>query len=261
VTLEISFLGSGSSGNCAVIRSGDTAVLLDAGLSVRETGRRLKERGLTLESIAAVFVTHEHSDHARAAVDFALRLGVPVYATLGTSGRLDCPGPLFADVRPVADGRRVVVNAGAFEVRVTSTPHDGAESVCYVFQDGDGRRIGVATDLGHLSPGVLDALADCEVLGLESNHDVDLLREGPYPWSLKQRILSTWGHLSNEDAAAALARLVGPRTKAVVALHVSRHNNTAALAERTFRRSLSDLGAHVTLEVAPPYAPTRWVGA
>ena len=260
MTIEISFLGSGSSGNCAVIRAGKTAVLLDAGLSVRETGRRLKERGLGLESIAAVFVTHEHSDHARAAVDFALRLGVPVYATLGTSGRLDCPGPLFADVRPVSDGRRVVVG-GEIEVNVTSTPHDGAESVCYVFQNGDGRRIGVATDLGHVSPGVEAALAGCDVLGLESNHDVDLLREGPYPWSLKQRILSGWGHLSNEEAAAALARLVGPRTKAVVALHVSRHNNTSALAERTFQRSLAELGAHVTLSVADPFAPTEWAGA
>jgi phosphoribosyl 1,2-cyclic phosphodiesterase len=160
----------------------------------------------------------------------------------------------------VADGRRVVVK-GEMEVRVTSTPHDGAESVCYVFESGDSHRIGVATDLGHLSPSVLDALRDCEVLGLEANHDVDLLRDGPYPWSLKQRIRSSWGHLSNEEAAAALAELVGPRTKSVVALHVSRHNNTPALAERTFQRALWTIGAHVTLGVAPPFAPTEWIGA
>src|SRR5512135_2263169 len=125
--IEISFLGSGSSGNCAVIRTEKTAVLLDAGLSMRETGRRLAQRGLTLSAISAVFVTHEHSDHARAALDFAERLGVPVYATAGTARAIDCPGPLFADVRPVADGRRVAVSGGELEVTVTATPHDGAE--------------------------------------------------------------------------------------------------------------------------------------
>jgi phosphoribosyl 1,2-cyclic phosphodiesterase len=255
--IEIAFLGSGSSGNCAVVRTGRTAVLLDAGLSRRETGRRLAARGLTLESIAAVFVTHEHSDHARAALDLAMTLGVPVYATGGTSRAIDFPGPLFADVRPARDGRAIVVD-GDLEVRVTATPHDGAESVCYVFQDGGGGRVGVATDLGHLSPAVLDALAGCDVIGLEANHDVDLLRSGPYPWPLKQRILSTTGHLSNEAAAAALARLVGPATRAVVALHVSRHNNTAALAERTFARALEEIGAPVRLGVAPPFAPTDW---
>ena len=259
--IEISFLGSGSSGNCAVIRAGKTAVLLDAGLSVRETGRRLAVRGLGLEAIAAVFVTHEHSDHARAALDFATRLGIPVYATHGTDRALDGPGPLFADVRRVGCGRTVVVGAGELEVRVTATPHDGAESVCYVFQDGEGRRVGVATDLGHLSPKVAEALSGCEVIGLEANHDVDLLRSGPYPWSLKQRILSFTGHLSNETAADALRKIVGPRTSAVVALHVSRHNNTQALAERTFAKALADVGAHVTLAVAPPFAPTEWVSA
>jgi phosphoribosyl 1,2-cyclic phosphodiesterase len=259
--IEVSFLGSGSSGNCAVIRTEKTAVLLDAGLSVRETGRRLAARGLTLEAISAVFVTHEHSDHARAALDFAMRFGIPVYASGGTDKALDGPGPLFADVRRVGCGRTVVVGAGELEVRVTGTPHDGAESVCYVFQDGDGRRIGVATDLGHLSPRVAEALSGCEVIGLEANHDVDLLRSGPYPWSLKQRILSFVGHLSNETAAEALRTLVGERTTAVVALHVSRHNNTEALAERTFARALSETGAHVTLRVAPPFAPTEWVRA
>jgi len=257
----VSFLGSGSSGNCAVVKTEKTAVLLDAGLSVRETGRRLAARGLALSDIAAVFVTHEHSDHARAACDFAVRLGIPVYATHGTARCLEFPGPLFADVRPVADGRRVVLGGGDLEVQITATPHDGAESVCYVFQDGAGRRVGAATDLGHLSPRVLDALTDCEVLGLEANYDVDLLRAGPYPFSLKQRILSYLGHLSNEAAAAALARLVGARTRAVVALHVSRHNNTATLAERAFERALGELGARVTLDVAKPFAPTEWVTA
>lgn len=256
--IEVAFLGSGSSGNCAVIRTEKTAVLLDAGLSKRETGRRLATRGLALESIQAIFLTHEHSDHARAALDLSDALGIPIYATPGTSEAVGFPGPLFADVRPVRDGRRLVLGNGDLEVLVTATPHDGAESVCYVFRDGDGRRVGVATDLGYLSPPVVEALADCEVLGIESNHDPDLVRCGPYPFFLKQRILSHHGHLSNDDAAAGLRRLVGARTRAVVILHVSRQNNTPALAERTFAETIGTIGAHVRLGVAPPFAPTDW---
>jgi phosphoribosyl 1,2-cyclic phosphodiesterase len=193
-------------------------------------------------------------------MDLSEALGIPIWATEGTADAARFPGPLFLDVRPVRDGKRVVVD-GELEVRVASTPHDGAESVCYVFQDGSGARAGAATDLGHLSPAVLDALRDCEVIGLEANHDVDLLRLGPYPFFLKQRILSSYGHLSNEDAAAALARLVGPRTKAVVVLHVSRQNNTAALAGRTTADALAGLGARVRLDVAPPFEPTPWFAA
>src|SRR5262249_54474791 len=155
--------GSGSSGNCAVVRCGRTTVLVDAGLSVRETRRRLAARGLTLADLSAVFLTHEHADHVYGALAFARRVGLTVYATEGTAWAAGFPGPLFADVRTVRGGRDLAL--GELHVRVTSTPHDGAESVCYVFADGAGRRVGMATDLGHLSPGVLDALKDCEVLG------------------------------------------------------------------------------------------------
>lgn len=254
--LSIAFLGSGSSGNCAVVRCGRTTVLLDAGLSPRDTGRRLEAAGVSLDDVCAVFLTHEHSDHVRGAAGMAKR-GLPVYATAGTAAGTRLPGPLFADVRPLPAGRETTV--GGILVRAVATPHDGAESVCYVFTDGAGRRIGVATDLGHMSVEVARALSGCEVIGLEANHDPELLRSGPYPRFLKQRILSDVGHLSNDDAAAALLRLVGPRTRAVAALHVSQQNNTPALARLSFERALSVSAAGIPLEVAPPDRPTPWL--
>ncbi|HQR47018.1 MAG TPA: MBL fold metallo-hydrolase [Thermoanaerobaculia bacterium] len=258
--MEIAFLGSGSSGNCAVIRAGRTAVLLDAGLSVRDTARRLAGRGLSLDDVSALLLTHEHSDHVRAAADFARRRGLPIYATAGTARQAGLPGPLFADTRVVAGGDELSIGGELF-VRVTRTPHDGEESVCFVFSDGDGRRIGVATDLGHLSRDVADVLRGCEVIGLESNHDVDLLRDGPYPAFLKRRILSDVGHLSNDAAAAGLRELVTERTRHVAALHVSRQNNTFALAERVFSDALAVLGAPARLSVARPDVATEWLGA
>jgi len=259
IGIEVSFLGSGSSGNCAVVRANGTSVLVDAGLSAKETERRLAVSGTSLDAISAIFLTHEHADHIHAALDLNRRCGIPVFASRGTAVAGGFPGPLFADVRPVAGGTEMTL--GALHVRVTSTPHDGAESVCFVFADAGGRRVGIATDLGHLSPSVLEALADCEVLGLEANHDEDLLRSGPYPPYLKRRILSAVGHLSNESAAEGLRRLVGPRTGAVVALHVSRHNNTSALAARVFREALDETGTHASLVVARPDEPTGWISS
>jgi len=254
--LSIAFLGSGSSGNCAVVRCGGTTVLVDAGLSARETKRRLALCGVALEDVSAVFLTHEHSDHVYGALALSKKAGLPVYATAGTADAAGFPGPLFSDVRTVRGGRDLVV--GDLHVRVTSTPHDGVESVCYVFADGAGRRVGIATDLGHLSRPVLEALRDCDALGLEANHDEDLLREGPYPAVLKRRILSDVGHLSNEAAAEALRALVGPRTRSVTALHVSRHNNTYPLAERVFKEALGEIGSGAILAVARHDVPTEW---
>ncbi len=257
--MEITFLGSGSSGNCAAVRAGRTVVLLDAGLSLRQTVRRLEGRGLSLDDVAAVLLTHEHSDHVRGALDLAKKRPLPVYVTEGTAHAAGLPGPLFADIRIVRGGDEIRIGHDLF-VRVTRTPHDGTESVCYVFADGHGRRIGIATDLGHLSADVAGALRGCEVIGLEANHDVDLLRDGGYPPHLKRRILSDVGHLSNEDAAEGLFGLVTERTRAVVALHVSRQNNTFALARRVFREAIGGMGCSIPVSVALHDEATEWIG-
>lgn len=259
--IEVAFLGSGSTGNCAVVRAGRTVLLLDAGLSPRQIGVRLGRLGSSLDDVSALLLTHEHSDHVASAGTLATKRGLPVYGTRGTLAKAGLPGPLFADLRTVACGDEVVFGDGDLTVRVTGTPHDGVEPVCYVFADGAGRRVGVVTDLGHLSKKVLAALAGCEVLGLEANHDVDVLREGAYPAFLKKRILSDVGHLSNDAAAAGLPRLLGEKTRTVVGLHLSKNNNTPALAERALRAAIERLGANVALEMAGPDAPTGWLAA
>ena len=259
--IEVAFLGSGSTGNCAVVRSGKTALLLDAGLSPRQIGLRLGTLGMSIDDVSGLLLTHEHSDHVASAAALATKKGLPVWGTRGTLAKAGLPGPLFADLRVVADGDEVAFGNGDLTVRVTATPHDGVEPVCYVFADGAGRRVGVATDLGHLSEKVLAALSGCEVIGLEANHDVDVLREGGYPAYLKRRILSDVGHLSNEAAAAGLARLLDATTRTLVGLHLSQNNNTPALAERALRAGLGRLGAKVALELAGPGAPTGWCRA
>jgi len=259
--IEVAFLGSGSTGNCAVVRSGKTTLLLDAGLSPRQIAVRLGKLGASLDDVSGLLLTHEHSDHVASAAALATKRGLPVWGTRGTLAKANLPGPLFADLRVVAGGEEVSFGNGDLTVRVTQTPHDGVDPVCYVFADGAGRRVGVATDLGHLSKEVLAALAGCEVIGLEANHDVDVLREGAYPAFLKRRILSDVGHLSNDAAADGLARLLGERTQTLVGLHLSQNNNTPALAERALRKGLERIGAQVALELAGPLAPTGWFRA
>ncbi len=259
--LEVAFLGSGSTGNCAVVRSGRTAVLLDAGLSPRQTRKRLASLGVGLGDVCALLLTHEHSDHVASAAALATELGLPVYATHGTVAAARLPGPLFLDHRPVRGGADVCLGGGELLVRVASTPHDGAESVCYRFEGAGGGRVGIATDLGHLSAEVEELLEGCDVLGLEANHDLELLRQGSYPQFLKRRILSPVGHLSNDDAAAGIARLAGERTSRVVLLHLSQQNNTAALALSAVGGALANAGVRVRLEAARPDVPSGWIAA
>ena len=212
--------------------------------------------GLSLDDVAAVFLTHEHSDHV-AGVEGFLKRGLPVFATGGTARAARLPGPFVADVRPLP--ARSEVTVGDLHIRAVATPHDGVESVAYLFADDAGRRIGVATDLGHLPASFLSEFAGCEVLGLEANHDLELLRSGPYPAFLKRRILSDVGHLSNEVSAEGLLRLVGPATRAVAALHLSKKNNTPALVARVLGEALERLGGGLLFEVAAPDRPTPWL--
>ncbi len=254
--MRVAFLGSGSSGNCAVIQAGKTAVLLDAGLTRRQTKRRLGLLGLGLEDLSGAFLTHEHTDHVAGITDLINTIGFPVHATEGTEHGARLPGPLFADIRRVRGGREVVL--GDLFVRTVSIPHDGAEPVCYVFSDAAGARIGIATDLGYLSPEVFEALGGCDVIGLEFNHDVDMLRIGPYTPRLKARILGNQGHLSNEQAAAGLQTLIGPRTRQVVLLHLSEQNNTPVLAGEAARVCLEKTGADIEIAVATRHRPAGW---
>ena len=242
--LRVAFLGSGSSGNAAAITDGTTTVLVDCGFSARETVRRLEGLGIDAANVSAILVTHEHTDHTRGIAVFARRFGSAVWATRGTrrGSRLDADA---ADVRTLAAGDAVTV--GTLSVLPFRISHDAQEPVGYRIEGACGARIGIATDTGTFTAEAAEALSGCDVVGLECNHDLDMLETGPYPWFLKQRIASTRGHLSNPDAADALEQISSDRLREVCALHLSRTNNTHVLAREALEGRLAQLGLDVTV--------------
>jgi len=223
-------LGSGSEGNALVVEAADgfwpTRVLVDNGFNLRQLRRRLGRAGLTIDDIDAIVITHEHGDHACGVVALARRRRLPVHATAGTARacRLAERG---CDWRPLRDGRTVGV--GGLSVRPYAVPHDAAEPVQFVFSDG-AARLGLLTDIGSITGDVVAALAGLHAFILECNHDAEMLRTGPYPFSLKTRIGGDHGHLSNAQAAELLARIDKRALQTVIAAHLSRYNNRPALA-------------------------------
>ncbi len=234
----VSVLASGSKGNAAFIRCGRTNILIDAGISCRRIEQGLKRHGCALSQLDAVFITHEHADHVNGLATLLKKADVPVYTTLETWQHMnrnirDCSG------RFVRLTRRV----GLKEIQVVpfSISHDAARPVGYTVRRGD-TKITVATDLGYVSADVEAAAAYSDILVLEANHDEDMVRNGPYPYVLQQRILSRRGHLSNTEAAQFLARLPVKGTMRVVLAHRSEKNNTPALSLRTVRSVLARSG-------------------
>lgn len=226
-------LGSGSGGNATVIEASQgittTQVLVDCGFSLRELTRRLARAGTSPEALAAVFITHEHGDHAGCALTLARRHRVPIYTSRGTWRAISRQEPDFDPtlVHFTHDGERLAL--GDVELQPYAVPHDALEPL--QLRAGDGRhRLGILTDIGAPTPAVLQALQGCDALLLECNHDEDMLRNGSYPWSLKRRILGTHGHLSNASAAQMLTACMHPKLAHVVAMHLSERNNLPALA-------------------------------
>jgi phosphoribosyl 1,2-cyclic phosphodiesterase len=217
--VEVLVLASGSSGNAVLICSGDAALLVDAGISALQVRRRLAVFGRSADDISAVLITHEHSDHMRGLDVLAKRNGLPVWATAGTWSAMAVRS---ASGGELATGR--VVAFGALKVTPVATSHDAREPVALVIEDGR-HRLGLCTATGIFTSLLEHRLQGCDLLLLEANHDADLLRAGPYPWELKQRILSRHGHLGNHQAAEAVERLRSPSLQAVVGLHLSAENN------------------------------------
>lgn len=254
-SMRFCVLGSGSSGNCVVVEGDEGRILVDAGFSCREIERRLDAVGVGSRRFAAVVLTHEHGDHSRGAPRFSRRHGVPIHATSGTLSALKlpkhCPPPVA-----IGDGRPFEV--GGFRIEPFAVPHDAREPVGFVIE-ADDCRLGIAADLGRRSPDAWRRLRNLDALVLETNHDVEMLREGPYPWPLKQRIASDRGHLSNHDAADGLREILSERLQWVVLYHLSRTNNMPVLAEQAVARVL-DLGvARTEICVAEQSRPTPWL--
>jgi phosphoribosyl 1,2-cyclic phosphodiesterase len=240
--VSVSVLASGSRGNTAVVESSRARILVDAGLSCRETFKRLKLAGLEPKSLSAVLITHEHSDHVYGLAMLAKKLDIPVFMTGAThqawarslrddAGQL----PKLSKLEIFSAGRQFQIA----DITVTpfTIPHDAADPVGFTFR-AEGAKIAFATDLGYMPVSVRDHLRRCDVIIIESNHDVEMLRVGPYPWSVKQRVMSRVGHLSNDSLAQFFAEDYDGGASHIVLAHLSEQNNHPEVARRVAENAL-----------------------
>jgi phosphoribosyl 1,2-cyclic phosphodiesterase len=253
--MRVSVLGSGSSGNSVLVCAGDTRVLVDAGFSARSIADRLELLGVSPDSISAIVVTHDHGDHTRGMGVFARRHGTPLHLTERT--REACAKLLTGAEKVVEYQPGMPFTIRHVRVESFYTVHDAADPVgVSVVDERRGVRVGIATDLGRPTTQIRHALSACDMLILEANHDDVMLRTGPYPASVKQRIASSHGHLSNQAAARLAVELLHPRLAAVVLAHLSRECNRPVLAERVVGDALRKAGWEGHLEVATQHRPT-----
>ncbi len=234
--MRFALLGSGSEGNALVVEAGQTRVLLDCGFSLSETVARLARIGLAPDQLHGIVVTHEHGDHIGGVARLARKYSLPVFLTHGT---LRSQNGAFANLSGVTEiNPHLPFAIGEVMVQPYPVPHDACEPVQYVFSDG-AKRLGVLTDAGCSTPHIEVTLSGCEALVLECNHDSELLANGDYPYSLKQRVGGRFGHLDNLAAAALLARLDNSKLQHIVAAHLSHKNNTRVLAVSALSAALS----------------------
>lgn len=232
--MDFCSIASGSSGNCIFVGTDETSVLIDTGISGKKIVAGLASIDRKPEDLDAIFVTHEHSDHIRGLGVMARKYGIPVYSTAGTKaamlgqkmlGKVD--ESLFYEIR--ADEEFCIRD---LRVEPFCVSHDAAEPVAYRFSHGE-KSVAIATDLGYYDDYIIDHLKDLDAVLIESNHDINMLQVGSYPYYLKQRILGRRGHLSNENAGRLLGEILNDKMKAVMLGHLSKENNYEALAMAT----------------------------
>jgi|YelNatPaOPRAMG01_1025707.scaffolds.fasta_scaffold17212_4 phosphoribosyl 1,2-cyclic phosphodiesterase len=255
--MPVSFavLGSGSGGNCAYVETDQTRLLVDAGLSARQIRQRLLSLGRAPEGLNGILITHEHTDHVQALAVLAAKLQIPVYCNRLTMEAIQAQCQAKLDYRLFITG--ATFELGDVAVETFSVPHDAYDPVGFLLRTGAGD-IGLLTDLGHATRLVIQRVRSARLLVLETNHDVKMLQEDPRrPWSLKQRILSRHGHLSNEAAAEAVAQIANADLQRLVLAHLSADCNRPELAARAVSAALRQVGAtHVELAVARQEQPT-----
>jgi phosphoribosyl 1,2-cyclic phosphodiesterase len=251
--VSVSMLASGSRGNCALVSSASTKILVDAGISCRETFKRMKALSEDPHSLSAILITHEHSDHVYGLAVLAKKLRIPVFMTGATHQawsrairNQNGEKPQLEKFERFESGHSFQV--GDIGVRPFTIPHDAADPVGFTFR-AEGIKVGVATDLGYIPLSVRDHLRGCDVLVVESNHDVEMLRVGPYPWSVKQRVMSRVGHLSNLALADFFSNDYDNNATFVVLAHLSEQNNHPEIARREAEKALSTRGGLFTNRV------------
>jgi phosphoribosyl 1,2-cyclic phosphodiesterase len=247
--VRVTVLGSGSVGNATLVEAGGTALLVDAGFSGRDLETRLHSVGVPPDGLAGIIITHDHGDHTRGMGVLARRFDLPLWITPRTAAA--CRALLSGAERIEAYASAGRFRIGALEVDAFLTVHDAADPVAITLTDAATRsKVGIATDLGRPTAAVRAALAGAHLLVLEANHDDALLWRGPYPWSVKQRIASSHGHLSNRASAELARELHHDGLVAVVLAHLSQHCNDTGIARDAVARALDRLGWRGRLDVA-----------
>jgi phosphoribosyl 1,2-cyclic phosphodiesterase len=251
--MEFCSIYSGSSGNCLYIATNNTKILIDAGLTGKKIQEGLKSIDVNPSDINAMVITHEHDDHIKSAGILSRRFNIPIYANTKTWEAMSATlGKISEENIKVFEGYDAFL-IGDILVKPFAIPHDAASPCGYSFMNG-GAKISVATDIGYVTDEIKSNIIDSDLILLEANHDVEMLKIGPYPYPLKRRVLSNLGHLSNEDAGLALVEILNGKTKKVILGHLSNTNNYPELALRTVISVLQMNGIidgeHIEIDIA-----------
>lgn len=251
--MKIIVLQSGSNGNCIYVESPSARLLVDAGISGSQAQRRLEAYDREISNVDALLISHDHIDHTRCMGIYQRKFRLPIYATETTIATFEACHDLgkIYDLRHFAAGDSIVI--GDLTVESIPTPHDAADGVAFIVDDG-GRRVGILTDLGHVFDGLDQVIQSLDAVVIESNYDPEMLESGPYPEVLRQRIRGSGGHLSNVEAAQLLAAAGKQRLKWACLAHLSEQNNNPEVALRTHREICGD---ELPLRVASRYESTE----
>ncbi|KZZ85305.1 MULTISPECIES: MBL fold metallo-hydrolase [Bacillaceae] len=259
MSLQFSVLASGSTGNAIYVEADGQSFLVDAGLSNKQLGLLMSQIGKSMDDLSGIFITHEHSDHIKGLGVAARKHKVPVYANGKTWNAME---KLIGEVpseQKFHFETDTVKTFGGLDIQSFGVSHDAAEPMFYVFHH-NGRKLALITDTGYVSDRMKGMIKDANSFVFESNHDVSMLRMGHYPWSIKRRILSDVGHVSNEDAALAMSDVIGDHTSRIYLAHLSKDNNMKDLARMSVQQTLESkgfvLGDGIGLYDTDPIKPT-----
>ena len=255
MTMRFSVLASGSTGNAFYIESGDNRLLVDAGLSGKQLDKLFQQVQIDPQTLSGILVTHEHSDHIKGLGIAARKYNLPIYANDKTWRAMEGSlGKLTTDQKFHFEMGEVKT-FGDLDVESFGVSHDAAEPMFYTFHK-NGKKVALVTDLGYVSERIKKTVEQADAYIFEANHDVDMLRMGRYPWSVKRRILGDSGHVSNEDCGLALADIIGNQTKRIYLAHLSQDNNMKDLARMSVDQILQERGIQMELHDTDPQKAT-----
>lgn len=257
--LRFSILASGSSGNATLIETADQTILVDCGLSGKKIEHLFSEVGRSMTDVDAILVTHEHVDHIKGLGVLARRYEVPVYANAKTWVAMETSIGEINSAQKFQFDMETVKSFGSLQVESFGVSHDAAEPMFYIFHSGK-KKFVMITDTGYVSDRMKGHIANADAYLFESNHDVEMLRMGRYPWNVKRRILGDEGHVSNEDAGIAMSEVIGDATKRIYLGHLSKDNNMKDLARMAVSQTLAGegiiVGEQIDLFDTDPEIPT-----